>query len=132
MAWESNLVELGNLVANASMASNQYKFVKSSGTNNEFAICAIDGEFALGVLQDKPASGGAGAIAVNGITKVEAGETLVAGDFVGTNVSGTAKVVMVGVTAQDLGNHFRGYVLEGAAVGELATIQLLHGHVEEA
>lgn len=133
MAWEQNKVEIGGLSASADMSSNQNKFVKAGSANNQFSLCDVDGEFALGVLQDNPASGIAGAIAVEGIVKVVAAEALAANDFVGTNGSGQAKVVSAGVTAQSLGNWIRGVVLEGAsAAGELATIQLMHGKVEEA
>lgn len=133
MAWEQNKREIGGLSASADMSSNQFKFVKAGPADNQFALCDTDGEFALGVLQDNPVSGIAGAIAVDGVVKVEAAEALAANDFVGTNGSGQAKVVSAGVTAQSLGNWIRGVVLEGAgAAGELATIQLMHGKVEEA
>lgn len=133
MAWEQNKVEIGALSASADMSSNQFKFVKAGPADNQFALCGVEGEFALGVLQDNPQSGNAGAIAVEGIVKVEAGEALAANDFVGTDASGKAIVVSAGVTAQSLGYWIRGVVLEGASAdGELATIQLMHGKVEEA
>lgn len=122
MAWEQPAFNIGTLVSDADMASNQYKFVKMSATNNTFSLCDTIGEKPLGILQDKQGSGLAGDIMIAGISKLEAGETLVAGNHVGTNASGTGRVINIGVTAQDLGMVAAGQVIEGASSGELATV----------
>lgn len=124
MAWELPSFNIGNLVANASMASNQYKCVKGTTTNNTFALCDTDGEPVLGVLQDKPDSGAAGDVMALGVTKVVAAETLTAGDFWGTGASGTAKKIEITVTGADVGDYVAGQVLQGAASGELATVTI--------
>lgn len=122
MAWELALGCIGNLVADSSMASNQYKIVKMSTTNNTFSLCSVDGEVPLGILQDDPASGDAGSIMVLGVSKVVAAETLTAGDFYGTGASGTAKIIEGTVTGADVGDMVLGQVLVGAAAGEYATV----------
>jgi len=124
MAWELNLGSIGNLVSDATMASNQYKCVKMSATNNTFSLCDTDGEVVLGVLQDNQGSGIAGDIMVIGATKVVAAETLTAGDSWGTDASGLAKKIEGTVTGADVGDYAAGVVLEGAAVNELATVTI--------
>jgi hypothetical protein len=117
---------IGNLVSNASMANNQFHCVKAHTTNNQFALCAVDGEPVLGVLQDNPASGAAGDIMAVGVTKVVVGvgETLTAGQTWGTDASGEAKTIEGSITGADVGDYAAGMVLEGAAAGELATVTI--------
>ena len=124
MAWELNGFCIGNLVSNATMADNQYKCVKAHTSNNQFALCSVDGEVVLGVLQDNQLSGVAGDIMTIGITKVTAAETLTAGDSWGTDASGLAKKIEGTVTGADVGDYAAGQVLEGAAVNELATVTI--------
>jgi len=122
MAWELGLFSIGNLVSDATMASNQFKCVKMSATDNTFSLCDTDGEVLLGVLQDNQASGVAGDIMAAGVTKVEAAETLAAGDHWGTDASGLAKKIEGTVTGADVGDYAAGVVLQGASVNELATV----------
>jgi hypothetical protein len=124
MAWEQLGFCVGALVSDADMASNQFKCVKMSATNNTFSLCDADGEEVLGVLQDNQGSGIAGKICMCGVTKVVVGvgETLVAGQSWGTDASGKAKTVEGSITGADLGDYAAGTVLEGAAAGELATV----------
>ncbi len=126
MAWEKEGFSIGALIAAATMASNQYHCVKADTTNNQFALCDTDGETILGVLQDDPASGIAGKIMVNGVTKVVVGtgETLVAQQAWGVDSNGEAKTVAESVTGADVGDYVGGMVLEGAGAGELATVTI--------
>lgn len=126
MAWELPLGCIGNLVADASMASNQFHCVKADSTNNQFSLCDTDGEVVLGVLQDKPGSGEAGDIMALGVTKVVVGtgETLVAGQSWGVDANGEAKTIEGTVTGADVGDYAAGIVLEGASAGELATVTI--------
>lgn len=124
MAWELNLGCIGNLVADADLSSNQYYVVKVDTTNNQFSLCDTDGELVLGVLQDKPDSGAAGEIMVQGFTKVVAAETLTAGDAWGTDSAGKAKKVEKTVTGADVGDYIAGQVVQGAAAGELAVVSI--------
>ena len=126
MAWEQLGFCAGYLVSDADMASNQFKCVKMSASDNTFSLCDTDGEVALGVLQDNQGSGIAGKICMSGITKITvgSGETLVAGQSWGTDASGEAKTIEGSITGADLGDFAAGLVLEGAAAGELATVTI--------
>jgi hypothetical protein len=126
MAWQLPSFCIGNLIAAASMASNQFHCVKADSTNNQFALCDTDGEVVLGVLQDNPASGEAGDIMCLGVTKVVVGtgETLVAGQTWGVDANGEAKTIEGTVTGADVGDYAAGMVLEGAAAGELASVTI--------
>lgn len=124
MAWQLKMGCIGNLAANADMASNQFHCVKAHSTNNQFALCGVDGEAILGVLQDNPAIGVAGEIMALGVTKVVVGvgETLVAGQTWGVDANGEAKTIEGSITGADVGDYAAGMVLEGAAAGELASV----------
>ena len=74
-------------VAGADLSAAQYKAVKlnSSGA----AVLAGAGEFAIGILQNNPASGVAAMIAtVGAISKAKAGGSITAGATVAVNASG--------------------------------------------
>lgn len=124
MAWEQWDIGLGQLVASADLSTKQFYCVKAHTVNNQFALCDTDGEVVLGVLQDKPTSGLAGNIMTVGVTKVIVGEALTAGDKWGTDGVGKAKKTEMTLTGADVGDYFGGVVLEGAAVGELATVTI--------
>lgn len=114
MAIQQVLTEV-NIPANADLSTNQYFFVKitnSSGTGQ--VALAGDGEFAIGVLQNKPsAAGDVAKVAISGIAKVEAGGSITAGDPVAVDASGNAVsassgdiVVAVAVNSADDGDIF--------------------------
>ena len=124
MAYQQPGFCIGVLVSDATMASNQFKCVKISASNNIFSLCDTDGEDVLGVLQDNQGSGIAGDIMAMGITKVIAAETLAAGDSWGTDASGLAKKIEGTITGADVGDYIAGKVLEGASVNELATVTI--------
>lgn len=91
MATQQVLTEV-TLPANADLSTKQYFFVNltnSSGTGR--VALAGDGEFAIGVLQNKPsAAGDAAKVAISGIAKVEAGGAITAGNPVAVDASGNA------------------------------------------
>lgn len=123
MARELPLFNIPGALAAADLSSNQFYCVKKNTTDNQFALCDTDGEVFDGVLQNKPsAAGDAADVMALGVTKLEAGETLAAGDLWGTDASGTGKVIEGTVTGADVGDYVAGRVLEGAASGELATV----------
>lgn len=109
-----------SLVAAESMASAQFYFAKVSGDNGA-AICTELTDMPCGVIQNKPASGGAAEIMVMGVTKVlvGAGGALVAGNLVGCDADGKAVAVDPDGTSD---YYWVGQCLEGAAAGEYATI----------
>lgn len=125
MAYEQPGVKLTGLTADADLSTKQFYFVKMSATNRQVSLCDTDGEAVIGVLQNKPnASGVAAEVMANGISKIEAGETIVAGDFIGTDSAGKAKKIEETNTGADIGDHWYGQCIEGAASGELITVAI--------
>ena len=98
MATEVQIWDI-TLVAAADLSAKQFHFVKLSG-NSGMDICSAVTDMPVGILQDKPASGKAGAVRLLGVSKVEAGGALVAGNPVGTdaNGAGVAKVIGTNTT----------------------------------
>ena len=124
MAWEDGW-RLPGVQAAADLSAKQFFCVVKNTTNKQVALASVDGEVVLGVLQDKPnASGKAAEVITFGVTKVEAGETLAAGDFWGTDSAGKAKIVERTNTGADVGDYVAGQVIVGAASGELATVTI--------
>lgn len=89
MAYEEILQSI-TLEADADLSTHQYRFMEVSGVHNCGTVSA-SGQRVLGVLQNKPdASGAAATVAVHGVSKVEAGGTVTAGDEIATDASGKA------------------------------------------
>lgn len=125
MAFEKDLFTIPGALAAADLSSNQFYFVKKNTTNNQYALCDTDGEVIHGVLQNKPsAAGNAAEVRTSGITKITAGEALTAGNHVGTDSAGKAKIIETTNTGADVGDYVIGVVEEGAASGALATITI--------
>ena len=122
MAYELQGLDIGMLVTDADLSAKQFYAVKMSTTDNTVSLCDTDGEIILGILQNKPGSGEAASIRVQGITKAVAGEALTAGDKVGVDANGKLKIVETTNTGADIGDHWHGIVLDGAAADALATI----------
>ena len=133
MAWEKDLFTIPGAEAAADLSANLYFCVKKDTTANRFALCDTDGEPFDGVLQNKPDTTGlAASVRAAGVTKLEAGEALAAGDYWGTDSAGKAKKIEDTVTGADVGDYVAGRILVGAASGELAigTIGLMTFRVE--
>ena len=88
MATQESLTCI-TLEAGADLSSDQYKLVKLSAANT-IVLCSNATDAPVGVLQNKPASGQAATVCISGASKLLAGGTISAGDFVGTDASGTA------------------------------------------
>lgn len=96
MAYEEAL-QVISLPVNLDMGANQYHFVVVGSDGN--LDLAGDGAAADGVLQDKPDGSSvetAGSVAIGGVSKVEAGEAIDAGDFIASNATGEAKTATTG------------------------------------
>ncbi len=125
MAWEKALFTLPGALAAADLSAKQFYCVKQNSTNNQVALCTVDGERFTGVLQNKPSAANDPAeVMCSGVTKVLAAETLTAGDTWGTDNAGKAKKVEATATGADVGDFIAGEVLEGAGAGELATVTI--------
>lgn len=123
MAFEGTQTCIPAALAAADLSTKQFYFVKKNTTAGQFALATTDGEIVSGVLQNKPSAAGAAAtVCAFGATKIVAGGTLTAGDYVGTDANGKAVKKNHTSTGADVGDFLCGYVIEGAASGELATI----------
>jgi hypothetical protein len=123
MAWEIPLFNPGGLVAGEDLSAKQFYCVKVTA-DNAVSLCDTDGEVFDGILQDKPASGYAANVMMAGISKVECGEALSAGNYWGVDANGKAKKVEATNTGADTGDFVMGRVIEGAGSGEYATVSV--------
>jgi hypothetical protein len=118
MAFESLFRGL-TIPAGSDLSSSQFFFmiINSSG---RLAIPAGAGDPVDGVLQDKPdAAGVAGALAFDGVSKVEAGAAVSVGDLVQSDAAGKAIPALSGT-------HAAGKAITAAAAdGEVISVLLL-------
>jgi hypothetical protein len=119
MAYEIPLQKL-SFEAGEDLSSNQFQFVTME-SDGKVDLADAETDIVLGVLQNKPEAGQSATVMISGVTKVEADETLAAGDLVHASADGQAAVFAAGT---DTTKYSAGLVLEGAAAGELATILL--------
>lgn len=84
-------VEYGGLdisfTAGEDLSAKRYYLVKLN-SSGEIELVDTAGEAAIGVLQDKPESGKAGLVRVNGVSKAVAGGTITAGQLLTSDDSG--------------------------------------------
>lgn len=100
--------------AAADLSAKQYFIVE--GTTTGVNLCG-DGEIALGVLQNAPASGAAANVQSIGMTKVICGGTLTVGAAVASDTDGKC------VDAAS-GDFIIGFCVDSAGSGETASIYL--------
>ena len=117
MAYDDPGVDIGTFTASADLSAKQYYIVKMSG-DNTVTVCAAVTDVPIGVLQNKPASGGQAVVRVFGMSKVSADATLAAGDIIGTSADGQAQPVTQGseTTVYNIGQ-----AVTGGAPGTLQT-----------
>jgi hypothetical protein len=108
MAIEQPGFSIGFMKAAASLATKQFYCVKVTA-DETINICTVEGLVFLGILQDKPVAGSPGNVMVDGVSKVIAGDTLVAGTKWMNAADGTAIPWTTGHVAA-------GQVLIGASV----------------
>jgi len=88
MSFEESLKSI-SLPANADLSAKQYYAIEVANSSGEGrAALAGDGEFIIGVLQNKPIAGEAATVAISGVTKAAAGGTITAGNSVGVDANG--------------------------------------------
>lgn len=110
----SDLVHNRSFNATTSLATRQFRFVKAD-TSGGISLCGV-GDYAVGVLQDKPGAGDPGAVCTPGdITKIVLGATLTAGQYVMSDSTGRAVAAVSGAYAL-------GQVREGGAADEIGVI----------
>ena len=116
-----NLGKVISLPVAADYSASQWRFMRINSSSQ--AVRAGDGEDADGVLQNDPAAAGrAGNIALGGLTKVEGGGTVTAGNYVSSDASGRAVNTVSG-------DYILGRSLTTATTaGEIISIILSPGH----
>ena len=117
MAYDDPGVDIGTFTASADLSAKQYYIVKMSG-DNTVTVCAAVTDVPIGVLQNKPASGGQAGVRVFGMSKVSADATLAAGNIIGSSADGQAQPVTQGseTTVYNIGQ-----AVTGGAAGTLQT-----------
>lgn len=130
MAWEAPIQILPGLTATTDLSTNQFYCVKIDRANADQVILCVtypstlDRDKPLGILQNKPTAGQAAAVMTDGVTKAVCGATVAVGDEVGVDSTSRIVTKQASQTGADIGDFVIGDVLEGGAVGELATIKL--------
>lgn len=119
MAWEIPGMLIPFQVA-ADLSGQQYRAVKLDA-NGQIAAITANTDNPLGILQDKPsAAGRAGAVMLDGISKMVGGANLAKGDLVGIDAQGRAEAVAHGTANRTI----VGICLEDNSVaGGLITVQ---------
>lgn len=114
MAYESPGYKI-TLVAAESMVAAQFKFAKISADNTA-SIGNNLTDIPCGVIQNNVVSGGATEIMVSGISKIKVGAAgaVVAGNSIGCDAAGCAKVV-------GAGGAIAGQVILGAGANEICS-----------
>lgn len=106
------------LEASTDLRNHQYKFVVANGDGT--VALAGDGVAVTGVLQNKPNTGQAASIMVDGVSKVKAhGSTVAAGDVIASSTVGM-------VSALGSGDYAVGRVIGGSSgsTGRVLTVLL--------
>jgi len=101
MATESNQILDGTKTAQVDMSSWQFKPVKI-GTTGTVDLCDATTDIPYGILQNNPIAGGAASVCIFGVSKAIAGETLVIGEIVGTQVT-SGEVITAASTMYPIG-----------------------------
>lgn len=112
MAFEGALHFLPGIVAGAdlSAAGNQFKFVQLNTAGAAILAATAGQRKVVGVLQDTPPLASPALIADSGVSKVQAGAALTAGNPIMTNASGQGIVATAASSS-----HIQGYALETVA-----------------
>jgi len=113
MAYKNSQVSV-TLEAGADLSANQFHFV-TMDSDGQLSV-STDGAASVGVLLNDPsAAGRAAEVAIGGLTRVEAGGTVTAGDAVASGGTGEA------ITAAS-GDVILGTAVTGGADGEVISI----------
>lgn len=99
--------------ASADLSSYQYYFCEI--TTGALTVCNAAGDFAVGVLQNKPTAAGREAdVVIFGPTKLVAGEAITAGNLITTSNAGKA-MVCTPIGAVEANSAILGRALEDAS-----------------
>lgn len=107
--------------ADLSTGNGQYRFVSVNTSSQAIATVATTGH-AIGVRQNKPRAGEATTIVSNGISWVEAGEVVAAGETV--KAMGATTAAGCAGDADTSADMIHGMCIVGGAAGELISVLL--------
>lgn len=109
----TELARFKSIKATSSLTTKQFCFVKLD-SNGQIVLCG-NGQYAIGVLQDKPAAGDPGAVCFPGdITKLVLGGTVTAGQDLQSDGNGAAVAAVTG-------SFVIGQALAGGSSGAIIT-----------
>jgi len=103
------------------MSSGIYHFVVMNGDDTA-DVCSGATDVVVGVLQHGGTTGQGCSVRITGHTKIELGETITAGQLVGTSTTGTADTVVAGT---DTTIYVAGICTVGGSSGEIGEMILL-------
>lgn len=103
-----------SLVAGADLSAKQFHVVKVNSSGQAVAANATD-VAQVGILQDKPISGVAGSVAVNGVSKAAFGGTVASGAAVTSDANGK-------IVAATTGKQIIGFALQGGVSGDIGSV----------
>ena len=84
------------LKASTAMTSKQFYFVVMSSSDGQVALVDATTDVPLGILQTAPDSGQAAVVRILGHSKCIGGESITAGNIIGTGKDGKATVITPG------------------------------------
>lgn len=124
MAHEGAFTCIPGAVALSDLSSTPNRFVSMAASGMALTDTGL---LADGVLLNEPnALGVAAEVAFSGVVKVEAGDTVTAGQFVTSDSTGRAIPAVAGGSAVAI----NGKALSGGAVGNLITVLLNKGYIK--
>ncbi len=128
MVWERSFFVMPAMKAASNISTKQHYCFKMSTDDEEIVICG-DGDHVFGILQNKPnADQVAAEVMTIGVSKVEIGSTLTAGDFWGSDSAGKAKPITPVLSGGDIGDFVAGVVVIGGAAASLGSVTIgMHG-----
>lgn len=116
------LARTHTFVAAADLSAAQYTFQKCDNTGK--IATAANGGQANGVLQDAPAAGGPGCVAISGVCRVKAGAAIAAGALVQSDANGKAITAVAN-------SYIHGMALDQATgANDIILIQLMIGNAK--
>src|SRR3990167_4759828 len=116
MAGSTEGFTIPGLLAGASLASSQYKFVKAASTANEVVVGTSATSAVLGVLQNDPADGEEASVLYAGVARVLSEASVTYGSFITCSTTGRAK------TTTTVDNLVLGKALEAGNAGDIIKV----------
>lgn len=132
MAYTYDSDDCISLPAGADLSTKQFRAVKVNSSAQ--AVVAGAGEFAIGILQNKPAAGQAATITYSGVSKAILGGSVTAGATVASDGNGAfvdatearTNTSDAGASADPLiGSNIMGVALAGGVTGDIVPVLIL-------